>query len=414
MRFFQRKKPDFEKSSEYTLDQFLHMQQMIRENRGETVVTPRDAMRAPTVSAIVKAFAFSTSALPFSMYQKSENSRNAAPDHELSRLFGDKPNRSHTSAEFWKLAARHCKLWGRFVAKKMTVNGRITEIIPIHPQNVQVKWDGTGRRVFKVSGSDVIQNGVYAQDQVLFVADMLDDDGLDGISPIQENEKAVALEIAAQDFGAQLFSGSAIPNVVIERPGRFKNDEDFERFRSRWNQLFRKRRGTAVIEQGWQIKPLQLSNEESQFLQTRQAQRSVIAGLYRVPPHIVGDLEKATYRNVEEMGVAWVSEALLPFLRSIETAIMRDCVTQSDKAAGFYPRFNVDGLLRGSAFERSRMLWVMRQAGVINANEWRMFEEMNPREDDGGNDYLTPGNMQVSGDADDDGRETDPAQTEAA
>lgn len=394
--------PENKKAAEKTIDQLTLEWIERQESSGSIVVTPETAQRAPTVAAIVRAFCLSMSMLPFAMYRRESAGRYIQRDHPLTWLLGFKPNKTHTPQEFWKLVAKTVTLHGFFLAIKLRSGTRITELVPVPARSVTFDVDGLGRRIFRVAYKSEVRT--ISQGEAFFVSDLLAEDGITPMSPVHQCGEAIGLEIAAQRFGTQFFDGSAIPNVIIERPGRFRTEEEQSAFARQWNSLFKKRRGTAVLESGWTVKQVQLSNEESQFLDTRKLQRSVIAGMWGIPPHKVGDMEKATFRNVEEQSISWVRDALTPLLVSVEGAIMRDLMTESDVRLGFYPRFNVEGLKRGDEKSRSESLWQQFQAGVISSNEWRALEERNPRADEDGDAYMTPVNLRMSTDED----ETEP------
>ena len=152
---------------------------------------------------------------------------------------------------------------------------------------------------------------------------------------------------------------------------------------------FKNKKGTAVLEDGFDLEKLQMSAEESQFLETRKLQRSVIAGALNISPHRVGDLGRMTFNNVEQLSMEYVTYTILPFLLAIETSISRDLISESE-SENVFVKFNVSGLLRGDSKSRQESLKIQREWGIINANEWREFEDMNPIGGDAGEMYLRP------------------------
>jgi phage portal protein BeeE len=149
---------------------------------------------------------------------------------------------------------------------------------------------------------------------------------------------------------------------------------------------------SMVVPFGMDVDTLGVENEKAQFLQTRQYQRTVIAGAFGVPPHLVGDLSRGTFNNVEQQSLDFVINVVLPYARMLEAAMERSLLTPEDRRAGIIIRFNLDAALRGDFKSRQEGLNIQRQAGVINANDWREHEDMNPiSEEDGGEEYWRKG-----------------------
>jgi HK97 family phage portal protein len=217
-------------------------------------------------------------------------------------------------------------------------------------------------------------------------------------SPIVDCREAIGLEIAAEKFGASFFGGGAMPGIVFkfqEGFQAFKTDEEKKKFIQDFQDAHsnRGRFRSMLLPKGIDMseKLIGFENDKAQFLETRKYQRTVIAGAFGVPPYLVGDLERATFNNVEQQSINKISEVLLPIARIFEAAMERDLLTKDDRNGGIIIRFNLDGLLRGDFFTRQQGLKLQREAGVINASEWREAEGMNPRTDPGGLVYWDTG-----------------------
>jgi HK97 family phage portal protein len=213
-------------------------------------------------------------------------------------------------------------------------------------------------------------------------------------------------------MGSSLFGNGAMPGIIFNYAAGsagHKTDEERKSFVDDFHAAYNKRgRFRAMllpkgIEAGT---PIEVQNEKAQFLETRQYQRTVIAGAFGVPPHLVGDLSKGTFNNVEHQNLAFTQQVILPYVRMFEAAMERDLLTDEDRRAGIVIRFNLEGALRGDFKTRQEGLKMQREAGVINANEWREMEGLNPiSKRDGGEGYWQQGPS---------GQSATPEQTPAA
>ena len=149
----------------------------------------------------------------------------------------------------------------------------------------------------------------------------------------------------------------------------------------------------AILEEGMKFERISMPNNEAQFLETRKFQVAEICRIYRVPPHLVGDLEHATFSNIEHQSISFAMHTIRPWLVRIEQALNKALFEEHGEGR-FYVQFNIDGLMRGSYKERMEGYAIARQNGWMSANDIRELENMNPLSDaDGGNAYLCNGNM---------------------
>ena len=378
------------KSAELTLDQ-LTRAFLTRQSEGLPVVTPDNALESPTVFAIVHGMARTLAQLPIDVIRRTKDGREQVPDHPLHWLLNVQPNQWQTRNEYWTQVAVDLLLRGESIVRKaQSSNGVVVFLIPLARSDVRWEQGNDFRLTYSVQRHGM--TGVYPQSRMHHIRAMTMD-GLSGVSPVDAVKDAIALEIAAQRMALNLFGNSAIPNIVLEHPSHFRDQEAVERFKASWQAAFGStKRGTAILEDGIKASQLQLSAQESQFLEARQYQRTVIAGAWGIPPHKIGDLSRATFSNIEMQSLEFVVYALMPYISAIEAAMHRDLLPDSQKA-DYQIRFNVGALLRGDLKSRSEALKIQREAGVISANEWRRLEDMEPRDDPGGDEYLTPLNM---------------------
>jgi HK97 family phage portal protein len=381
-----------------SLDTLIKRLEALHETASGVVVTPDTAMQSPTVHAIVTAVSRRVATLPVHVMRKTESGGRARkeplPSHPVQRLLG-RPNDWQGSVEWWQDAASALVRWGRFYAfKGRGVTGPILRLLPLSPGDVEIKQDDETLAVtFRVSQHNGAQR-VYTPNQMLHARGPARD-FVCGNSPVMDVREAIALEIAAERMGSSLFANGAMPGMIFKyAPGNqgHRTDEERKAFVDDVHKAYgrRERFRAMLLPKGIEVgDPIEVQNEKAQFLETRQYQRTVIAGAFGVPPHLVGDLSKGTFNNVEHQNISFVSQVVLPYVRMFESAMERDLLTDEDRRDGVIIRFNLEGTLRGDFKTRQEGLKIQREAGVINANEWREQEGMNPRS--GGEGYWEQG-----------------------
>ena len=218
-------------------------------------------------------------------------------------------------------------------------------------------------------------------------------DGLVGYSPIAMAKNAIGMAIACEEYGAKFFANGAAPGGVLEHPGTIK---DPQRVRESWQSTFGgsgNANKIAVLEEGMKYTPIGISPEQAQFLETRKFQINEIARIFRVPPHMVGDLEKSSFSNIEQQSLEFVKYTLDPWVIRWEQSIQRSLLSPDEKAV-YFVKFNLEGLLRGDYQSRMNGYAIGRQNGWMSANDIRELENLDRiPEEDGGDLYLINGNM---------------------
>lgn len=211
-------------------------------------------------------------------------------------------------------------------------------------------------------------------------------------------KNAIGLAVACDEYGASFFANGASPSAVLEHPGVIKNPE---RVREAWHRAYGSGNAhkTAILEEGMKYTPISIPNNEAQFLETRKFQIEEIARLYRVPLHMIGDLDHATFSNIEHLSLEFVKYTLDPWLIRWEQSLMKALLSDSEKGR-YFIKFNVEGLLRGDYASRMSGYATARQNGWMSANDIRELEDMNLiPEEEGGNLYLVNGSFTKLADA---------------
>ena len=363
-------------------------------------VTERSAMQMTAVYSCVRILSEAVAGLPLHLYKYTDSGGKAmALDHSLYRLLHDEPNPEMSSFVFRETLMTHLLLWGNAYAQIIR-NGKneIVALYPLMPNKMSVDRDENGRLYYTYyRGSDeAIKNKEFAvtlqPSDVLHIPG-LGFDGLVGYSPIAMAKNAIGMAIACEEYGAKFFANGAAPGGVLEHPGTIK---DPQRVRESWQSTFGgsgNANKIAVLEEGMKYTPIGISPEQAQFLETRKFQINEIARIFRVPPHMVGDLEKSSFSNIEQQSLEFVKYTLDPWVIRWEQSIQRSLLSRDEKAV-YFVKFNLEGLLRGDYQSRMNGYAIGRQNGWMSANDIRELENLDriPAEE-GGDLYLINGNM---------------------
>lgn len=365
-------------------------------------VTPESAMRLSTVSACVRLISESIGSLPLHVYQRTdERTRTKITGTPQYRLLHDEPNKLMTAFVFRETMAAHVLVWGNAYALVIRNRaGEPIELLPVNPQSVRIsKEPTTGELAYDVSLSYEEHIGaqkIYRVNQadILHVPGLAFN-GITGISPIKYAAQSIGLALAAERYGAAFFGNGSIPAGVLEIAGK-PNAEQQKAIAASWNAAYGGSGNsgkTAVLVDGAKFSKISISPNEAQFIETRKMQIGEIARWYRVPPHMIGDLERATFSNIEHQALEFVTHTLRPWLVRFEQEFNRKLFPSSSdgQPSDTYAEFNVDGLLRGDIKARGDYYVRGRQWGWLSANDIRSKENMEPIE--GGDTYLTPMNM---------------------
>lgn len=381
---------------------------------GESI-TPDKAMRITTVAACVRVVSEDIAALPLKLYRRDPNGdKMVTADHRLYALMHDQPNRYQTSLEFRETMQRSMMLRGNAYGLIVrTPRGQIDSIGFVPAQWTTIKRAADGELIyeFREPGGKAV---IVGADDVLHLKDG-GDDAYQGKSRVTQAREALGLAVALEKHGARLFRNGARFSGILIHPGKISQaaqgnlQKSFDQQARGSNQ-----HRTAILEEGVKYQQVTMTSEDAQFLETRGYTRTEIAALYRVPPHMIGDLSRATFSNIESQSISYVVGTLLPWVRRWESRLNL-LLTEAERAAGYFFEFSVDGLLRGDIASRYAAYAVGRQWGWLSANDIRRSENMNAiPEDQGGDDYLVPLNMRPGGEPPEAPEPTEDMQEDAA
>ena len=369
-------------------------------------VNEQTAMQTTAVYACVRILAESLAGLPLHIYKYLDGGgKELQPQHYLYALVHDNPNPEMTSFVFRETLMSHLLVWGNAYAQVVRDGaGRVQALYPLLPNRMEVDRADSGALVYtyRLNSGDPQykrQNTLtLGADDVLHIPG-LGYDGLIGYSPIAMAKNAIGMALATEEYGATFFANGANPGGVLEHPGVIK---DPQKVKESWNSAYQgngKAHKVAVLEEGMSYKTIGIPPEQAQFLETRKFQLNEIARIFRVPPHMIGDLDRSSFSNIEQQSLEFVKYTLDPWVIRWEQALQKALILPSEKNSHFV-KFNLDGLLRGDYSKRMNGYALARQNGWMSANDIREMENMNriPAEE-GGDLYLVNGNMTKLADA---------------
>jgi len=363
---------------------------MKRTNAG-VVVSEEGAMSLAAVYSCVKVLSEDVAGLPFVPFRRGDNdSREIAYESPVFDLLVHQPNPEMTPFTYHQTCMYSLALWGNFYAIIMrNVSGNPTKFTPVHPASVTPKIDAHGRLIYDIIGT----TDGYIKTQTVMAYNMihvkgLTTNGLLGNSVIRQQMETIGLGLAQNEFGAKFFSNGANMNGALTVPGKMtdKMEKNISNsWKNKWSGLDNAFK-TPILEQGMKYERIGIPPEEAQFIQSRKYTRSEISGMYRVPPHMISDLEKSTFSNIEHQGIEYVVFSLRPYLVNIAQEYNRKLFIGSDRRK-YYTEHNVNALMQGDADARSKFYKSMFNMGTISINEIRKRENLNSV-DEGNNRYM--------------------------
>jgi HK97 family phage portal protein len=380
-----------------SLDIFRYLYGGSPSAAGENV-NAETAMRCAAVYACVRVLSESVAQLPLHVYRrKTGGGKSRSYTHPVYRLLNERPNPWQTAFEYREMLMGHLCLRGNaYSFKNIISTGDVVDLIPLHPDRMEVKQlpDYTLQYIYQPNGKPA---QTLNASQVWHLRG-LSADGIKGINPIEQAKEPIGLALATEKHGAKLFRNGAMPSGVLKHSKLLSEKAQANlktSFEERYSGTENAHR-PMILEEGMDWASISMNSEDAQFLETRKYQRSEIASIFRVPPHKIGDLDKATFSNIEQQSIEFVTDSLLPWLRRWEQSIALNLIAPAERSYTFAEHL-VDGLLRGDIASRYAAYAIGRQNGWLNANDVREKENMDPIEGPEGSAYLVNGNMIPAG-----------------
>lgn len=348
------------------------------------VVNKDSALRCSAVFACVRLLSETVAGLPYVIYERKGKEVHEVDDHPLYPLLNVAPNEMMTAFTWKDMQMNHGLLAGNsYSVIRRTVGGRVIGFVPLMPDSITVVRN-KGRLFYRarlVGGSEE----VFSSDDILHTPGP-GWDGITGYSPISILRNSVGIALATEDHGARLFSNGTNLGMTLETDQSIDPDRQKEILKL-FNEKFRGTQNankTAILVSGLKAKTVGMSSEDAQFLETRKFQVNDIARIFNVPPHMIGDLEKSSFNNIEQQNINFLMYSVRPWLERIESEINRKLFSGS----GYFVAFNADNLLRGDFKTRSEGLTRFVNGAIMTPNEARKREGLNPIE--GGDELRVP------------------------
>lgn len=348
------------------------------------------ALTVSAVYACVRVLSETVASLPLFIYrERKSGGKDALRDHYLWDLLHNRPNQDQTAYEYIEQGMAHLNLRGNFFSQKSReVSGRIAELVPLLPEGMKIERTDAGRLVYKYTPTGG-QEKTMPSDEIWHVRG-LSVDGILGLSPIAYAREAIGLSMAADKYGGRFFKNNARPSGIIKHPGTLSETAQKHLKESVKEAIGGENvHSIAIFEEGMDYTQISLSNEDAQYLQSRQFQIEEIARIFRVPCVLIGHPDKtATYASAEQFFLSFVVHTIRPWVTRIEKSINVNLIPEQDRKKRIYSEFKLDGLLRGDTAARFTAYSIAIANRIMNPNEIRALENMNPYE--GGDEYVNP------------------------
>lgn len=343
-------------------------------------VSPATAQRLTAVYACIYVLSSTMAQLPLNVLRKVGGEIVPATDHPAHYLLHDEPNQWQTSYKWRETKQAHTLGWGNgFTRLVRNRRGELQALEMCEPQVTDLVKNGN-RWIYATQDDDGLPLAVAPEDMVHLRA--IGSGRRMGTSPIRQNAETIGLGLAAVRYGKEFFEGGGRPTgLVTLKDGNLQRD-GWERLKSVWNsaviKLKQSENKTLLLPADLDYKALTIAPEDAQFLETRKLTRSEIASIFNVPSHMINDLEKATFSNISEQAIQFVRHSVMPWVKNWEEELNRRVFTRAERLAGYYIKFNLAGLLRGTPKERAEFYRIAIQDGWMSRNEVRVLEDLNP------------------------------------
>lgn len=364
------------------------------ETKAGQTVSPTDSLQSSVVYACVKVISETIASLPLFVYRRVDGGKEPATNDYRFRLLHDRPNNFQTSFEWKEMLSGHACLRGNHVSHiKKATSGKIISLDPLNPTYFKsIDLDpATGKVIYTYTPPQTGKAEYFFREELVHIK-LFSEDGLWGLSPIELSREAIGLALGTEEYAARFFSNDARPGGILEHPGHITEDAA-KRLKKQWDEAHAgasKAHGTVVLEEGLKYHTLGLSNEDSQFLESRGFQVEEICRIFRVPAVLVGHPNSTmTYASAEQFFLSFVTHTVRPWLVRIEQ-VLNNALFSEEEQAKFFCEFKLDSLMRGDTLSRYQAYAIAIQNEWMCPDEARAFDNMNPRPDGKGGVYKNP------------------------
>ena len=352
-------------------------------SRSYLPVTETGAMALAAVYSCIYVLSSSLAQLPLAVLRKEESGIHPANDHPVSELLSHSPNSWQSSYEWRETCQSHISGWGNGLTQ-ITRNrkGEVSQLYPVFPWASSLLKMGN-RYIYSCYDED---NGL----QAIAPENMIHIKALGsynstwrwGKSPIRQHSETIGLGLAAMHYGSKFFESGGRATGLIT-PKQKLEEKSWNLLKIAWKaakQAFRDTGGEILLPAELDYTAMTIPPNEAQFIDSRKMTRSEVAGIFNIPAHMINDLDKATFSNISEQAIQFVRHTMMPWVVKWEQELNRKLFTPAERQAGFYVRFNLAGLLRGTATDRAEFYSKAINDGWMDRNEVRALEDLNPRD----------------------------------
>lgn len=356
-----------------------NLQEYLFGDQSGVHVTPESAMRLAAVYSCIYVLSSTIAQLPLSVLRKKNGKIEPGTDHAAHYLLHDAPNDWQTSYKWRETKQGHVLGWGNGYSRIVrSSRGELRAMDILQPQETTLVKIGN-RWSYVSLDQDGTPLAIPPEEMIHIRA--IGRDGRIGISPIMQHAEAIGLGLSAQQYGKRFFDGGGKPSGLLTAKGDL-TETSWTRLKEFWKSAVTRLQGsdnkTLLLPADLDYKALSIEPEAAQFIETRKMTRSEIAGIFNMPAHMINDLERATLSNITEQSIQYTRHTCMPWVQNWEQELNRRIFTRQERAAGYYVKFNLGGLLRGTAKERAEFYHYAITDGWMTRNEVRLFEDMNP------------------------------------
>lgn len=355
-----------------------------------TRVTTKNATQISGVYAAVAVISDAVAGLPLNLYSMQGQKRTIANNHPLQALIKYAPNAIHTPYSFMEAIVKSMLIYGNaFIYPVLNRKGDVISLDVINPELISI--DDSTDSVFYIYNSGS-KNVKLSQDELINIP-YFSTDGINGLSPIKACKNSLELAMACDKYANTFFQNAARPAGVIKTQGTLST-EQAKRLSDSWQNTYSGTGAgrTAVLEGGATYENITVSNTDAEFSQIRQFQINEVARIFNLPAHKIGDLSRATFSNIEQQEINFITQTIRPIVNRIESALNRHLIRENERGK-LYFKFNVNAILRGDTKTRFESYQLGRNMGVYSVNDIRGLEDLDPIA--GGDDYDKPLNSNV-------------------
>ncbi|MGO3397797.1 MAG: phage portal protein, partial [Serratia proteamaculans] len=346
--------------------------------QSDVYVSPETAMKLAAVYSCIYVLASNVAQMPLHVMRKTDKGVNVARDHPVFYLVHDEPNEWQTSYKWRELKQRHILGWGNgFTRVHRSRRGEVSGLEACMPWETTLLNTG-GRYTYGVYNE--LGSLAISPDDMIHIRALGNNQKM-GLSPILQHAETIGMGMSGQKYTRSFFSGNARPAGIVSVKGDL-SDKSWTWLKGAWKKasaaLRDEENKTMLLPADLDYKALTVSPVDAQIIDMMKLNRSMIAGIFNVPAHMINDLEKATFSNITEQAIQFVRYTIMPWVANWEQELNRRLFTRAERAAGYYVRFNLAGLMRGTPKERAQFYHFAITDGWMSRNEARAFEDMNP------------------------------------